>query len=252
MMYRFLLNFMIGFSLLFCVPLMGCELKVRVFVFEPLVMKDDKGVWTGIDVDQAKALLDLAGCRYSFVEMPFARGLHMLKTGEMDMMLEISKTPEWQESIHFIGPQRQEVIHLVSKKGLVQPITEWHQLERLNLALLRQRGTFVGERFEQMLQRNPLLQQRMTLLGDTGVRIDMVKKGRADGFFAESAYLQYRLRTDPDYAMVELHPLVIHSSSVYFAFSKISVSQSLINKLEKAYQQLSKTAKLRQIEAKYN
>jgi polar amino acid transport system substrate-binding protein len=250
--YRLYLNIVImSLSLLLACPAMGCDLKVRVTTFEPLVIKHEQGRWSGIDVDHAKALLDLAGCRYTFIEMPFARGLQKLKAGELDLMLEISKTEERQKALHFIGPQRQEVIHLVLKKGLQPPITQWQQLESLGLVLMRQRGTFVGERFEQVLRQNPLMKKRMILLADTGVRLDMLKKGRADGFFVERAYLQYRLRTNPDYAMVELHPLVIHSAPVYFAFSKASVNKILLNKLLVAYQQLVKTSKLKQIEAQY-
>ena len=77
------------------------------------------------------------------------------------------------------------------------------------------------------------------------------RKGRIDGFFAEKLYLQYRLRSNPDYAMVELHPLVISSAPVYFAFSKLSVNEALLHRLTKAYQQLAKTSKLKQIEAQY-
>ena len=117
---------------------------------------------------------------------------------------------------------------------------------------MRQRGTYVGERFEQVLMQNPKLKKQIVLLGNTSVRIDMVKKGRADGFFAERAYLQYRLRTNPEYSMVELHPLVIHSAPVYFAFSKASVSKPLLIKLTKAYQQLAKTSKLQEIEAQFS
>lgn len=237
---------------LFCSSAKACELKVRVTIFEPLMMRDNKGHWSGIDVDQAKALLDLAGCRYTFVEMPFARGLHKLKTGELDLVLEVSKTAVRQKAFNFIGPQRHEVIHLAIRKNLVPPITQWQQLKTLDVILLRQRGTFVGERFERVLQQNSALNKRMILLGDTGVRIDMIKKGRADGFFAERAYLQYRMQTNSEYAMVELHPLVIHSAPVYFAFSKVSVDKTLLNRLQVAYEQLAKTSKLKQIEMKYS
>ncbi|MCJ8271323.1 MAG: transporter substrate-binding domain-containing protein, partial [Psychrosphaera sp.] len=215
----------VGLSLSFALSAAVCELKVRIPNFEPLAMRDDQGNWHGIDVDQAKALLDQAGCSYRFIEMPFARGIHKLQRGELDMMREISKTPERQKTLYFVGPQRLETTHLIIKKGLVKPpITAWQQLKTLDLALLLQRGTYAGERFEQVLIENPQLKKRLVFLGESGFRIDLIKKGRIDGFFAEKLYLQYRLRSNPDYAMVELHPLVISSAPVYFAFSKLSVN----------------------------
>jgi polar amino acid transport system substrate-binding protein len=249
---RCCLYILLCLSPLFVASANGCELRVRTFSFPPLGIQEQGGTWKGMDMDFTKALLDKAGCRYSFVDMPWARAMRMLKVGDIDLMLNVSKTVEREKSIHFVGPQRDEVIRFVSRKGLFGQISHWQQFETLEATLMRQRGTFIGERLSQAFNTNPRLKSRVVTLADNDVRIELLEKGRADGFFAESSYLYHQMKHNPAFAIVEVHPLVIHRAAVYYAFSKASISKLVMNKINRAYEQIVQTKQLHDIAKRYH
>ena len=116
------------------------------------VKKDN--VWTGLDIKYGSALVENAGCTLTTIEAPWARGLKMLKTGEVDLMLNMSKNKLREEYYHFIGPLRIERIRLVSKKNSLSLIHSWEQLKRLDAILVLQRGSYFGKKFEGILDNN--------------------------------------------------------------------------------------------------
>jgi polar amino acid transport system substrate-binding protein len=244
-----------GFSLLIIFALnasaYGCALKVRTYEFPPMATQDALGNWTGMDIDYIDALLNKAGCSYTLVDMHWARAIRMIKEGELDLMLNVSKTKQRRTSMHFIGPQRIEEIRFVSKKGLLPVINHWQQFAALQATLIRQRGTYMGERLKRTLNRNPLLNSRVVTLPSSEVKLELIEMGRADGFFAQNVYLAHQLKTNPAFSVVEVQPLVIHQAPVYFAFSKTSMSGADILRIRSAYLQLSQTSQLEEIIQRY-
>lgn len=240
---------------LFCCgtkPGWSCELNVRTYEFAPFALKDVHGHWSGIDIEYTKVLLDHVGCRYHFVEVPWGRGLEMLKSGEIDLMLNVTKTAERANYIHFVGPQRLEILRFVSLKESIAPIAQWDQLWSIKAPLMRQRGTYIGPKFEQMLTEHPEVAKRLIYLPNTVTRIDFLRKGRAVGFFAEQAYLQNEFDKNPDYSILKVHPIIINKAPVYYGFSKASMTKKQIANLHQGYQQLYKLKKIQEVEGHYD
>lgn len=220
--------------------------------FPPLAFKNDKNQWSGLNVDYIEALLDKVNCRFEFIEAPFARGLKLVKKGTVDMMVNISKIDMRENHYHFIGPQRIETIRLVSRKGSLPLVSSWHELAKLNGTLIRQRDAYIGKEVEDIFNNNNQLKERLMLFTDNEKRIEMIKKKRADGFFIEATYLFYQLKNNPDYQILEVHPIIISKEPVYYAFSKKSVHAEQLKKLNKAFMQLQQTAEFKDIEVKYS
>jgi polar amino acid transport system substrate-binding protein len=233
-------------------PAFACDLKVRTYEFPPFAIKDQHGHWSGIDIDYTKVLLDESHCRYRFVELPWSRGMKQLQLGQIDMMLNVTQTPQRMSDYYFIGPQRDEVLLLVTKTGSVEKISQWSQMKTLKVNLMRQRGTFIGRRFEQLLTQNPILKQRLIYLSSNVVNIEMIRKGRAVGFFAEASFLKHEFEKNPDYAILEVHPIVINRTPVHYAFSKASMTDKQIKLITEAYHRLVKIGKLQIVEKQYD
>jgi polar amino acid transport system substrate-binding protein len=230
---------------------LACELSVRTYHYPPFAMKNPQGDWYGIDIDSAKVLLDKSNCHYTFVEMPWGRGMMLLKSGKIDMMLSVTKLPHRGPLLHFVGPQRMETMLLVSKQGAMGEISSWQQMKKLKVSLMRQRGTFIGRRFEQLLDENPILKKRIIYLVDNVVNIDMIRKGRATGFIGEKNYLKYEFENNPAYVDLQIHPIIINKTPVYYAFSKASVSEKQIQIITNSYRQLTAVNKTKVIETHY-
>lgn len=239
--------------LFFCFskPSYSCELSVRTYQFAPFALKDELGHWHGIDMDYTKVLLDSIGCRYEFVEVPWGRGLEMLKMGQIDLMLNVTKTQEREAFIHFVGPQRLEILKFVSLKDSIPEVSQWDQLASLRGSFMRQRGTFIGPRFEKMLLEHPVIQKRLIYLPTTVARLDFLRKGRAIGFFAEQTFLLNEFDKNPDYGILQMHPIVINQSPVYYGFSKASMTEEQMAKIRKGYSELYKFKKIQAIEGHY-
>ncbi|MDF2179326.1 transporter substrate-binding domain-containing protein [Aliiglaciecola sp. CAU 1673] len=229
----------------------ACELRVRMFEFPPQAMQQEDSSWQGMDVDYSEALLKRVGCEARFINVPWARGLKMLREGELDMMLNLSDIDDRRDYIHFIGPQRVETLRLVSRKGALPMVSTWQDMQMLDAVLIHQRGTYLGQGMEEVLAQNKELSDALVPLILDMRRIDMVIKGRADGFFMETSHLAYQLANDPSYQLIDIHPLEIYSEPVYFGISKKSVAQALINKLQEAYLQMVIEGELQHIDNRY-
>lgn len=230
-----------------------CYFKMRSYEFAPYAIKTDDGNWTGSDHEYAQALMAHIDCQYMVAEAPWARGLDMLKVGKMDLMLEVSKNPKRAQYFHFVGPQRMETMVLATRKGKYPAITQWQQLHRLDAVLMRQKGSYYGEKFEQVLAQNPRLKSQFVELTNSEVRLILLQKGRIDGFLVDEIYLNYLLKTNKQaQQLIQKNPLVIHQSPVYFAFSKASVDNLMLERIQHGFKQLQATGKLEEITKKYS
>jgi len=250
-MFKFKIVISLIFYFLLSQPLYACELSVRILYSPTLGVQDNKGNRSAADIEYIKALLDKTNCTFKLFQAPFARGLKLLENGDIDMAINISKTEQRESYLHFIGPQHIEKIRLVSRKDSIPLIHNWQQMTSLKATFVQQRGTYFGIKMDNIFNTNEQLVQHLVLISNNDIKINLIKKNRADAFLIESARLSYQLRTNPAYKIIEVHPLVINSEPVYYAFSKKSISKKQIEIFEKAYQELIKTDILQKIENKY-
>jgi polar amino acid transport system substrate-binding protein len=249
--HPFLLIFLQGILLLSSLDALACTLKMRSFEFAPFAHKDKQGQWIGSDHQYAKALMDASGCMYTVVEAPWARGIDMLKSGKIDFMVEVSKTDERAKHFYFIGPQRMETIILATRKNQYPTISDWRQLDRLDAVLMRQKGSYYGPRFEAVLQQNKRLRSRFLEMSNSQVRLTMLEKGRIDGFLIDEVFADHLLATNEKAKILQKHPLVIHQSPVYFAFSKAGLDQKLLKRIKDGFEKLKRSGQLDKIADKY-
>jgi polar amino acid transport system substrate-binding protein len=201
------------------------------------VKKDN--VWTGLDIKYGRALVENAGCTLTTIEAPWARGLKMLKTGEVDLMLNMSKNNIREKYYHFIGPLRIERIRLVSKKNSLPLINTWEQLKTLDAILILQRGSYFGKKFENILDKNIILKAKLRKLADNDIGIKLLNTGRVDALVVDEIFIDNLPKGIKD--LLDIHPLIINSDPIYYAFSKVNFDKVRIKKLQEAYNLLSKS-----------
>ena len=63
----------------------ACEIRLRVSDVPPHYYVNESGKWDGLSVNLAKALLHEAGCKITFVKLPWRRALESMKSGDIDM-----------------------------------------------------------------------------------------------------------------------------------------------------------------------
>lgn len=247
-----LFAFVVIVFLLFAHNANACHLKTRTYEYPPFATKSADGQWSGMELDYARALTQVMDCKLTVIEVPWARSIDMLKSGDIDFMLEVSKTPLREQYMHFVGPQRIEMIHLITHQNVNPLISSWGQLDKLDAVLMRQKGAYLGDRFEQVLNTNRKLSSRFVELPNSAVRVILLTKGRIDGFLVDGVYFNYLMNSEPQAHMVKRHPLEIHRNPVYFAFSKASVSGKTMEQVQRAFSALASRGDFERIFQHYN
>lgn len=231
----FLLLVILG---LFSASAYTCELKVRTYPFAPLSVQNKDKSWSGVDIEYVKAFANALDCNVEFVVAPWARGLALLKNGDIDMMANVTKSTKREKDFYFIGPQRHETIRLVSVKGAFEDITNWQQFAILDVVLMRQKGSLFDAKFEKALKQNYRLKANLVELSSNEIRMSLLKKGRIHGTFVDEFILRYRLKNDKTLPPLTVHPLVMSRTPVYFALSKKNFSKAQIAEYTEVFEQL--------------
>ena len=224
----------------------ACDISVRLEQYSAQSVRYGER-WQGLDVELAKLLLEEAQCQYSFIELPWARSLKLLKSGDIDMMLTVSRTKQREEYIHFIGPQRDETLVFVSNSSLPD-VTHITQLFTLPKPLVIQTGSYHGQAFEQEFKRHKQSTEKYVYVTDNHIKQDLLKSGRTSGYIEAKLNFLYEDKA----AGFKMHPLIINQEPVYFAFSKKSISKQVLAKIEASYHKLASSGKFKDILRKYD
>jgi len=219
----------------------ACEIKFRVQPYPPFSIQNADGSWGGLDMDYAKMLLNKIECQIKPVRVPWGRGLEMLRVGSLDLMVNVTKTPEREKNYYFVGPQRVEKIRLIGLKDGIEPIDSWAKLANTEARYMRQIGAFYGDRFEQLIADSERFKGELIELPDNRIRLRLLQKHRVMGVFSEELYADHSAANLAQPDLLFKHPLIIQQTPVYFAFSKFSVSEQQINKIRAAFSAISQT-----------
>jgi polar amino acid transport system substrate-binding protein len=234
--YLFFILFFILFSInVFAQP---CHLSIRSYPYQPLAYKTPDNQWHGLNVAFINQLLPLLGCQLKYVEIPFARSIKMLKEGKVDVMLSVSKTPEREKTLAFIGPVRLETMLLVTNNTIHKKITSLADIINIKGKIGLRRGTYIGNAFEQLMNNDANFAKRIISISNTTQMIEMLNKKKIVGFFEEELHFHHQKRMNSDYKELNIQPLSVTTEPVYIAFSKKSVSKDLLAQLSIINQKL--------------
>jgi polar amino acid transport system substrate-binding protein len=212
-----------------------CVLKVRVTNIPPLYFQNKTGEWTGLTVDLAKVLLNEAGCKGNFEAIPWERSLKLMKIGKLDMMMNLSITEKRKEFIHFIGPQIYETVQLVLREEIDIDIQSLDDIKKVPGKIGYQSRTFYGKAFEEKLRTDPVFKSKFEILFSDQLNLRKLSMGRIVGTLGQNYGGVSAKREFREGNGYKIHPFIIHQNWVYFGFSKKSVSNEMLDRLEKAY-----------------
>ena len=229
----------------------SCELTVRLEHYAPESQKNSSDAWSGVDKELTSTLLQQAQCRYSIVEIAWARSLIMLANGEVDLMINVSKTPERSRSFYFIGPIRDEVIVLATLAGAQFKLNEVSDITTLDKPIAIQRNAYYGEAIDSLLQQAEY-QHHFIHVTDNKTKLKLLKRGRISGFLEAKRNIINSVNSDTDFDNVWFKPLVFHTNPIYFALSKKSISPEMKSKIEQSFEQIKTRGMIEAIDAKYH
>lgn len=202
----------------------------------------------GLDIDSFKAIMKEAGLQFSIDELPWKRHIQYISTGNIDMAMGASKTPEREKFAYFSHPYRKETVKLYVRKGEAKNI----QIQTLNDLIGSkyfigvEGGYYYGKQYQELIK-NPDFQLHINEVVDIEQNVTMVLEGHLDGFlvdpFTMSAFVKkYNMQNE-----FEEHPVVIYSANIYIMLSKKSTDKTILNKINAAINTLKNNGKLNEI-----
>lgn len=244
--------FIVFIYLLLCIgALVGQTIKVRVANYPPQYYKNESGEWTGIDVELIKAVVKEAGMAIEFIEMPWSRALTSIKTGEIDIICNVSKTDERSEFMQWIGPERYTQMVLIVRKedkGLkIKSLDEMLlAVKKTGKKIAAQQNAYYGDEIKKRIASDTQFEEAFVFIPESSQFLPMLQKGRILGYIEERSNIAYKIKKDLQYADFFVHPFIIHKDPVYFAVTKILPDSDFL-KLQRAFSALEKKGTLEMI-----
>ncbi len=243
-----------GIIFLFAHSSFGAEISIRVpegKAYAPFFIQDENNKWKGLSIELVEALLRETGHTPKYVPLPFARGLQYVRSGEVDMMLNITVTKERKEFMHFVGPQLDETILLVVKKGSNLPITSLNDLKKMPKPIGIELGKVYSKTFEEMRATDEEFKTILEMVNEVDSNEKKLEGGRISGFLGFGYNVFYQIKTNPLYRNFKVHPFIINRDYVYFGFSKKRFSEKQLSLFHEAYDRAVKNGEFEKIKTRY-
>lgn len=204
-------------------------LVVNQAAWKPYMYRDESGAMAGLDHDLVKAILDLAGCNYVFVEHPSNRALVGLANGEIDLVVGASITPDRQDYGRFTRSYRFERIVMITRRADRErfPADSLQQLlSQYRVVLGGINGGYYGEEFAALDRENLLRNSQLILVQENERLLSMLDMGRIDAIVGDLASLYVTAEGLGLADRIAVHRHQLNADAVYFLLSRASTSQA--------------------------
>lgn len=236
------------------------EIHVRVAEWPPLYYQDKSGDWSGLEVELAGKIIQTAGFEPKYISVPWKRSLLMMKNGDLQMMLNLSKKKERSEYMYWLGPVRYDKFVLVVKNGnerlpikTLDDFITVYQKNKIKFGYTS--GVNYGDVFNHRLATDEKFAESFETIHDPKLNMKKVVHSRNLGFFEAKTDIVYQIKTMPEYQNLAIHPFILHRNendeACYVGISKKGVDPETYRKLDEAYHKLRKNNSLKPILDKY-
>lgn len=221
--------------------------------WEPYSYYDAQGHFTGIDAEMVRAIFNEAGC--TLVElgsMPASRNLTLFFRGDIDMMTGASVTAERLKRARFSLPYRDETVGLFF---VADGSNKFAKLRSFNdvvaqaqLSLLAPRVGFYGALYEKHLP-GLLESKRVSQFIDFSQGMRMLSAGRGNFMIGDASAVEHAAARQG--VKVQPLPFWLLESQVHLMFSRATVPQSDVRRIDAAIERLQKRGVFEHIRQNY-
>jgi polar amino acid transport system substrate-binding protein len=222
------------------------NLEVGWELWFPYQYRNKAQTLVGLDIEVFKAIINQAGYRANYVELPWRRHLRYVKSGEIDIAFGASFTKERAEYAYFTEPYREEVVRLfvpVDSKIQLQKLAD---LKKTHYIIGIESGYYYGDEFEQLLK-EPDFKKNIKDVLDIEENISLLLDGKIDGLLADPKTIavfikRYRIENE----LIE-YPLPIYQTSIHIMLSKKTLDKTALQRFNNAIKTLKKDGSIANI-----
>jgi polar amino acid transport system substrate-binding protein len=223
-------------------------LSVGWELWYPYQYYNDKQKLSGLDFEIFNAIIAQTRYAVNYTELPWKRHLHYIKTGEMDIAMGSSRTPEREDYAHFSLPYRKETVKLYVKNGQANKIqiTKLEELISSPYMIGVEGGYYYGKQYQELINRNEF-QSHINEVIDIEENVQLLLKGHIDGFLVDPVTMNAFVKKYKMQGEFEQHEMDIYSDNISIMISKKNMNKDLPSKIDAAILHLKQSGKLDKI-----
>ncbi|MEH8018261.1 transporter substrate-binding domain-containing protein [Rheinheimera muenzenbergensis] len=196
------------------------------------------------------ALLAKSGCQVKMQALPAGRAIKMLEDGSLGVMVGMSETAERARFSYFVGPHHIERMVVVGRRELQRSVADLYQLLSWPGLISVAEGAYYGPKWQQLLQQQEGLQQRLFYASGNQQKLAMLASDRVVATLEDEAIIDELLQ-QKDLAQRYVKLFVLHENPVYFAISRQAISSDLYLQLQKHWQHMLQSGEVDNIKQNF-
>lgn len=232
----------------------GCSKPISITsgVWAPYNYVDAQGRYTGLDVEMSRLIMREAGCTLVELDrMPPIRNTFMFDHGKADMMAGASRTLERSRSAFFSVAYRSETVRLFAPSAEVarwSHVRSFADVVRSQATILAPRVGWYGEEYA-VHQPELKAGKRLFQFNEFPDGIKMLAAGRASLILGDEASVQWAAAQRG--IKLEALPFWLLDAPVHLMFSKQTVTESDVRRVDAAIERLRRRGVLERLRRAY-
>lgn len=209
---------------------MACDTTIRVVKLRPA---DQEGIFT-------QKVMDKAGCNFIQLEFPggvtLERRMHMLTTGQLDIIIGVNKRPEREAIAHFSIPIKEELVRLWVRKEDLEKYSksDLSSIMETGATLLAPDAGWYGPDYEAIRTTS----KQIVLFSHIRHGVNLLLKERGDLLLGADNFEQFFLPEEKE--QLATLPLILNKDYLRLMYSKVTVPMETVKLIDKAILELRK------------
>lgn len=231
----------------------SCVLRVGWTPYAIFTFAGENGEVRGIDAEAIRTVAEGAGCTVTFRQLPWARILLELGSGDLDATSSASRTAERERFAQFSIPYRRADTSIWVRRGESgrYPLSRLADIPASGMRLGVVVGYHYSDEFDRLM-RDPAFNAHVDGASGYEVNISKLLHDRIDGFLVDdSTVMEGWMKTLQVRDQLERHPLPMPGEDLHFMFSRASVSAETVAKINKSLERLLVDGGMKTIVARY-
>ncbi len=230
----------------------SCLLTVGWDPWEPYQYQDVGGSVEGLDIELVEAMAERAGCDVMYEENDWAALLDRVREGAVDVVLGATKTEDRDAYARFSEPYRSESFGLFVRSGEAGNYGEKTLRELLDKSFkIGVTNQYIYGDEVTTLQDDPKYSAKFHAASVGEANFESLRNFQIDGFLEDPFVAAAVIRRKGLHEDIEAHPIVIETGEVRLMFSRASVSEDVIKRVDAALAEMKQDGTYEEIMQKY-
>lgn len=229
----------------------GPDCTLKVPIIESQYKSNDQAVGLAqLNQDLLRLFAASANCELRLIKLPWSRAIAQLRSGELDLMMTMSKSVEREQYADFIGSHYIEEVILILHNDYLSLVRKLSDISDLPGQVAVLRNGFYGEMFDH-LQTNSKFREKLLYTNNVPQKLSLLEHRRIVGLVEERTQYQLWAKHHPELSRHLTEHLVVNRNPVYFAASRKGVSQQQRDHLRRSWAKVVGSDAHKAILAKY-